>query len=285
MHVAFMLPLLMLKKVLPPTFCADIDMVRKRRTEIPSSGGESSESQESGGGSGRGTQRPSDRGAPPQQGAGGGYQGGRGWGPQSQQGGRGGGYGGGRGRGGMSQQQQQQQQYYGGIPEYQGRGRGGPPQQVGRGGYGGGRSGTGRGGPSSGPSRSQDSDLHQATPLQCPAGVTSQSPLSEASSSSRPPEPSVGDVSQQMRHLGIKQEGSSSQALQTLAPTSSKSMRFPLRPGKGSTGIRCIVKANHFFAELPDKDLHQYDVSSLIFYAIYLVIFLIFFFNYENGCV
>jgi hypothetical protein len=26
-------------------------------------------------------------------------------------------------------------------------------------------------------------------------------------------------------------------------------------------GQKCIVKANHFFAELPDKDLHQYDVS------------------------
>ncbi|CAM0944727.1 unnamed protein product [Alopecurus aequalis] len=38
-------------------------------------------------------------------------------------------------------------------------------------------------------------------------------------------------------------------------------MRFPMRPGKGTSGSRCIVKANHFSAELPDKDLHQYDVS------------------------
>jgi len=44
-------------------------------------------------------------------------------------------------------------------------------------------------------------------------------------------------------------------------PASSKSLRFPLRPGKGSVGIRCLVKANHFFAQLPDKDLHHYDVS------------------------
>lgn len=44
-------------------------------------------------------------------------------------------------------------------------------------------------------------------------------------------------------------------------PVSSKSLRFPLRPGKGRSGIKCVVKANHFFAELPDKDLHQYDVS------------------------
>eukprot|EP00250_Pteridium_aquilinum_P018093 c23937_g1_i1 orf=231-3842(+) len=44
-------------------------------------------------------------------------------------------------------------------------------------------------------------------------------------------------------------------------PVSSKKMRFPLRPGRGQTGTKCIVKANHFFAELPDKDLHQYDVT------------------------
>ncbi|GJY28845.1 argonaute 1-like protein [Tanacetum coccineum] len=41
----------------------------------------------------------------------------------------------------------------------------------------------------------------------------------------------------------------------------SKSLRFPLRPGKGVSRERCIVKANHFFAEPPDKDLHQYDVT------------------------
>lgn len=51
------------------------------------------------------------------------------------------------------------------------------------------------------------------------------------------------------------------QQQQTPPPLSSKGVRFPLRPGQGRTGQRCIVKANHFFAELPDKDLHQYDVS------------------------
>ncbi|EEC74305.1 hypothetical protein OsI_09567 [Oryza sativa Indica Group] len=44
-------------------------------------------------------------------------------------------------------------------------------------------------------------------------------------------------------------------------PSSSKSIRFPLRPGKGTIGTRCMVKANHFFAHLPNKDLHHYDVS------------------------
>ncbi|KAG6752793.1 hypothetical protein POTOM_042831 [Populus tomentosa] len=225
-------------------------MVRKRRTEIPQSGGESSESQETD--TGRGAQPPAERSGPPQQGGGGGgYQGGRAWGPQSQQGGRGGGYGG-RGRGGMQQQQ------YGGAPEYQGRGRG-QPQQGGRG-YGGGRPGGGRGGPSSGGFRPPAPELHQATPAPYPAVVTTQPTPSEASSSMRPPEPSLASVSQQLQQLSVEQEGSTSQAIQPL-PASSKSVRFPLRPGKGSTGIRCIVKANHFFAELPDKDLHQYDVT------------------------
>ncbi len=44
-------------------------------------------------------------------------------------------------------------------------------------------------------------------------------------------------------------------------PVSSKAVRFPLRPGRGRLGQKCIVKANHFSVELPDKDLHQYDVS------------------------
>ncbi|CAK9201819.1 unnamed protein product [Sphagnum troendelagicum] len=44
-------------------------------------------------------------------------------------------------------------------------------------------------------------------------------------------------------------------------PVSSKAVRFPLRPGRGRLGQKCIVKANHFSVELPDKDLHQYDVA------------------------
>ncbi|KAL6281772.1 hypothetical protein ACE6H2_018653 [Prunus campanulata] len=238
-------------------------MVRKRRTELPS-GGESSESHEPSGGSGRGSQRAAER-TPPQQQGGGSYQGGRGLGPQGgrggYEGGRGGSYGGGRGGRGVPQQQQQQQ--YGGPQEYQGRGRGGPTQQGGRGGYGGGRGSGGRGGPPSpgGPARPQFPELHQATPVPYQAGVTPQ-PAYEASSSSssQPPEPS--EVVVQFKDLSIEQETAPSQAIQPAAPApSSKSVRFPLRPGKGSTGIRCTVKANHFFAELPDKDLHQYDVT------------------------
>ncbi|GAV57543.1 PAZ domain-containing protein/Piwi domain-containing protein [Cephalotus follicularis] len=44
-------------------------------------------------------------------------------------------------------------------------------------------------------------------------------------------------------------------------PSSSKSLSFAPRPGYGQVGMKCIVKANHFFAELPEKDLNQYDVT------------------------
>lgn len=58
--------------------------------------------------------------------------------------------------------------------------------------------------------------------------------------------------------------GTMSEAIHPVVPAialSSKSLSFPLRPGKGSIGIKCVVKANHFLAELPDKVLHHYDVS------------------------
>ncbi|KAG6481846.1 hypothetical protein ZIOFF_058468 [Zingiber officinale] len=47
----------------------------------------------------------------------------------------------------------------------------------------------------------------------------------------------------------------------TSPPVSSKGIAFCRRPGFGQEGTRCIVKANHFLTELPDKDLNQYDVT------------------------
>ncbi|PHT29188.1 Protein argonaute 1B [Capsicum baccatum] len=105
---------------------------------------------------------------------------------------------------------------------------------------------------------------HQPVPYGRPSET-----YSEAGSSSQPPEPTTHQVTQQFQQLAVQPEPAATQAL----PASSKSMRFPLRPGKGNKGTRCIVKANHnkgtrcivkanhFLAQLPDKDLHQYDVS------------------------
>ncbi|KAL9224351.1 hypothetical protein vseg_000394 [Gypsophila vaccaria] len=195
---------------------------------------------------------------PPQQAAGG-----MGRAPQGQQGGRGG-YGGGRGGGQRGGMVPQQYAGVGGPPEYQGRGA----QQYPRGGGQPQRRGGGRGGgPMGGSARPSVPEQHQAYPdppyqsggmaPQATVSPVGPAEASSAASSPLPVEPS--QVQQQLQQLTV-QEGSSSQAIQPL-PASSKSMRFPLRPGKGSIGIRCIVKANHFFAELPDKDLHQYDVS------------------------
>jgi eukaryotic translation initiation factor 2C len=61
--------------------------------------------------------------------------------------------------------------------------------------------------------------------------------------------------------LSVQDAGPPSPREAVAPPVSSKAVRFPVRPGKGKMGQRCIVKANHFFAELPDKDLHQYDVA------------------------
>ncbi|KAG9133575.1 hypothetical protein Leryth_016526 [Lithospermum erythrorhizon] len=267
-------------------------MVRKRRTDLPGDGSEGSGSQEGSGGrgdgsyvGGGGSQRPPAQQYPQQQG---GYQGGRGRGSGPQRGGRGGGQ-----RGVMAPQH-----YYGGVPEYQQGGRapqqyqrggeyrqggrgpqqyqggvedqqggrgpqryqqGGPPQRGGMGG--------GRGAPSSsGPPIPPVSELHQASQSPYEAGPVTH-PLQyekssqiqmEVGSSSRSPEPVDSQVAQQMEQLNIQLEPAPGQAI---IPASSKSTKFPSRPGQGSIGTKCIVKANHFFAELPDKDLHQYDVT------------------------
>ncbi|WOG96809.1 hypothetical protein DCAR_0416146 [Daucus carota subsp. sativus] len=270
-------------------------MVRKRRTD-QAGGGESSEPQDSNAGQGAPQHPPQQqgRGAPQvypqqQQGPGGrGFPqqqqvlGGRGFAPQQQgPGGRGfapqqgggyqgrGGYEGGRGgpRGGMASQQ------YTGESLYQQQGRGAQQQQP-RGPLpqhrGGGVAGGGRGGfvPSAG-ARPSVPELHQASQAPPQAGVSTH-PMpriipaevtqSEGSSSVSAVEASSSQVTQQLQHISLKSESSSIGDTQP-NPVSSKALRFPLRPGRGSTGSRIVVKANHFFAELPDKDLHQYDVT------------------------
>ncbi|XP_018492188.1 protein argonaute 1 [Raphanus sativus] len=250
-------------------------MVRKKRTDGQFEGGEGSGSREAAPASAGGYQQG--------RGGGGQQQGGRGYGPHSQQGGRGRGYGQpqqqhGGARGGQPPQQQQyggprrgqppQQQQYsgprGGQPpqqqQYGGPREGQPPQQQHQQ-YGGPRGGPprggGRGGASSAglPQRQSVPDLHQAN-LPTHQAVSSQPTPSEVSLTQMPDPPAPV---QEFEQLSIEQ-GASSQAIQPIA-SSSKACKFPPRPGKGQVGKRIMVKANHFFAELPDKDLHQYDVT------------------------
>uniref|UniRef100_A0A0D9VJC7 Piwi domain-containing protein n=2 Tax=Leersia perrieri TaxID=77586 RepID=A0A0D9VJC7_9ORYZ len=102
--------------------------------------------------------------------------------------------------------------------------------------------------------------VHQEQFPSCTKPHKSSTKLCRTGPPSFPVEASTEGVQQQFEELVIQGQSSTSQAIQP-APQSSKSVRFPMRPGKGTFGDRCIVKANHFFAELPDKDLHQYDVS------------------------
>ncbi|KAL8135054.1 protein argonaute 1-like [Apium graveolens] len=201
-------------------------------------------------------QGPGGRGFPPQQ-QGGGYQG---------RGGYDGGRGGPRG-GGMAPQQ------YLSESTNQQQGRGAQQQQI-RGPLpqhrGGGVAGGGRGGfvPTAG-ARAPVPELHQASQAPPQAGVLTH-PMphvildeviqSEGSSSVEAAESSSSRLAQELQQVSLKSEFSSIEAAQP-NPVSSKALRFPLRPGRGSTGSRIVVKANHFFAELPDKDLHQYDVT------------------------
>lgn len=47
------------------------------------------------------------------------------------------------------------------------------------------------------------------------------------------------------------------------APASRKNLMFHPRPDYGQLGTKCMVKANHFLAEIPDSDLSHYSVSLL----------------------
>uniref|UniRef100_A0A453CM29 PAZ domain-containing protein n=1 Tax=Aegilops tauschii subsp. strangulata TaxID=200361 RepID=A0A453CM29_AEGTS len=263
-------------------------MVRKKRTG-PGSPGESSG--EASGASGQGSSQRAER-APQQHGGGRGLapqQHGRGGGQHQGRGGHYQGHGSASHYPGSGPPEYQQRDYQGrghpggGPPEYQhrdyqGRGHpgGGPPEYQprdyqGRGGprprgggvpqpyYGGHRGGSAGRNVPPGPSRTVP-ELHQAPYVQYQAPVVSPSASGAGSSSQPVSEVSSGQVQQQFQKLAIVDQSSTSQSSQ-LAPASSKSVRFPLRPGKGTHGDRCVVKANHFFAELPDKDLHQYDVS------------------------
>ncbi|KAK1599224.1 hypothetical protein QYE76_071928 [Lolium multiflorum] len=47
----------------------------------------------------------------------------------------------------------------------------------------------------------------------------------------------------------------------SLPPVSSKAEKFPARPGFGTVGKRCRVRANHFLVQVANQDIHHYDVA------------------------
>lgn len=58
--------------------------------------------------------------------------------------------------------------------------------------------------------------------------------------------------------LGTRAAGHSAQGI--LPPASSKALVFPARPGYGTLGRRCRVRANHFLVQVADKEIYHYDV-------------------------
>uniref|UniRef100_A0A8I6YA31 Uncharacterized protein n=1 Tax=Hordeum vulgare subsp. vulgare TaxID=112509 RepID=A0A8I6YA31_HORVV len=46
-----------------------------------------------------------------------------------------------------------------------------------------------------------------------------------------------------------------------LPPASSKAEKFPARPGFGTIGRKCRVRANHFLVQVADKEIYHYDVA------------------------
>ncbi|KAK0584182.1 hypothetical protein LWI29_008665 [Acer saccharum] len=68
-------------------------------------------------------------------------------------------------------------------------------------------------------------------------------------------QPTVARASQ------LKSEVKTTAVQQQKPAASSKAVKFPPRPGYGTVGSRCMIRANHFLVELSDRDLHHYDVS------------------------
>ncbi|XP_072988891.1 protein argonaute MEL1-like [Typha latifolia] len=110
-------------------------------------------------------------------------------------------------------------------------------------------------------------------------GVATPPPSSSVPQQPPTPPPAVAQLGGEMEKMALKEstvgEASASAATpSTMAveaaeeaapvappPASSKAIRHPLRPGFGTVGKKCVVRANHFLVEVADKDLCHYDVA------------------------
>ncbi|XP_048136222.1 protein argonaute 5 isoform X1 [Rhodamnia argentea] len=108
-------------------------------------------------------------------------------------------------------------------------------------------------------------------PARAPALAPSPARPTDASSSIAPaavaasPGASGSAASPVAPALDVSLSGEFEQRLTLQAPSppplSSKGTRHPPRPGFGTVGRKCVVRANHFLVEVADKDFHHYDVS------------------------
>ncbi|XP_057456038.1 protein argonaute 5 isoform X3 [Lotus japonicus] len=108
----------------------------------------------------------------------------------------------------------------------------------------------------------------RAPPSQQPPSSSSHSPapvigapispapvVSAPISAPSPPPPSPVPVD------ALSSEVEQKLALRPAAPSSTKAIRFPDRPGFGRLGKKIQVRANHFQLQVAERDLHHYDVA------------------------
>ncbi|CAM8949612.1 unnamed protein product [Rhodiola kirilowii] len=102
------------------------------------------------------------------------------------------------------------------------------------------------------------------------AGASSSTAVSHSSSSVDRPaaqssvavgQPSSSSATVSKLSEDVKQQLTIRTPAEVVPPVSSKGVRFAQRPGYGTRGTKCVVRANHFLVEVADKDLHHYDVT------------------------
>ncbi|XP_074576149.1 protein argonaute MEL1-like [Curcuma longa] len=84
---------------------------------------------------------------------------------------------------------------------------------------------------------------------------------SPAHSSATADAPSSSSISEELRQLAIVEPAKEQATPSVAPPVSSKGLRPPARPDFGTVGKKCVVRANHFLVEVADNDLFHYDVS------------------------
>nr|CAD1819865.1 unnamed protein product [Ananas comosus var. bracteatus] len=63
------------------------------------------------------------------------------------------------------------------------------------------------------------------------------------------------------RVAAAKQEEAAAAVQVARPPASSRAVKYTPRPGFGTVGTRCVVRANHFLVQVADADLCHYDVA------------------------
>ncbi|XVF19809.1 hypothetical protein REPUB_Repub11eG0142800 [Reevesia pubescens] len=133
-----------------------------------------------------------------------------------------------------------------------GRGQPSPSYPRGGGGRGRGRESTRGRGPSGPPPSSYTPPPQQVAPT--------PPPPSSAAETSTPSSSGTESLSREVSQK-LTLEPAAPMTVPSLPPSSSKAIRFPPRPGFGTVGRKCRVRANHFLVNVADSDLHHYDVA------------------------